>query len=183
MKIDELMTRGVESCGPRDSLSRAAQIMWERDCGCVPVVFEDGTLAGIVTDRDICMAAFTKGKRLDEISAEEVMTRSVQFCTTADSFETAASLMQLHQVRRLPVVRSDGSVVGIVSLNDLFTGGQREADPRIKQKQAIALEQARVAVCRPRTAARAPAERPMANEASMRSLMAKPRSSTSHSGS
>lgn len=63
MNIEELMTRNVET--PQDMLSRAAQIMWERDCGCVPVVDASRHLMGILTDRDICMAAYTKRKPLD----------------------------------------------------------------------------------------------------------------------
>jgi CBS domain-containing protein len=59
VKVEQIMTKAVSSCGPDDTLNDAARIMWERDCGFVPIV-EGGAsrrVEGIVTDRDICMAA------------------------------------------------------------------------------------------------------------------------------
>src|SRR4051812_31561741 len=64
MKIDEIMTRNVRGISPDETLGTAAQIMWENDCGAVPVVETDGRLVGIVTDRDICMAAHLQGAPL-----------------------------------------------------------------------------------------------------------------------
>ena len=55
------MTRDVKTCTIHDSLNGAARIMWDHDCGCAPVVDAHGKLVGIVTDRDICMAAYTQG--------------------------------------------------------------------------------------------------------------------------
>src|SRR5690606_28351921 len=72
MQVRELMTRDVQVCGPRDDLNRAAQIMWDHDCGVVPVVDSERRPIGMVTDRDVCMAAYTQGKPLSAIRAEEV---------------------------------------------------------------------------------------------------------------
>ena len=117
MTVDELMTRTVVSCALGDMLNRAAQLMWERDCGCLPVVHE-GRLIGIVTDRDICMGGYTKGRALHEIRVDEVMSKDVKSCARTDSLEAVQTVMQMHQLRRVPVVEQQ-KVVGIISLTDL----------------------------------------------------------------
>jgi CBS domain-containing protein len=119
MRIAELMTRNPDVCTPEDSLARAAQIMWDRDCGCVPVVDADARLVGLVTDRDACMAAHTRGKRLDEISVGSVMARDVVSCHPLDTPARVQVLMQNHRVRRLPVLDAQRRVIGIVAIADL----------------------------------------------------------------
>jgi CBS domain-containing protein len=119
MCIAELMTRQPGVCSPEDSLARAAQIMWDRDCGCVPVVDTERRLLGIVTDRDACMAAYTRGRRLDEISVASVMASDVVSCGPHDTPARAQVLMQNHRIRRLPVVDTEGRLIGIVSMADL----------------------------------------------------------------
>ena len=74
MKVQEAMTRNVAACGVRDMLNRAAQLMWECDCGSVPVVDEAGNVCGMITDRDICMAAYTQGLPLDQILVRSTMS-------------------------------------------------------------------------------------------------------------
>src|SRR5260370_37373881 len=67
MKVAELMVGEVTACSPDDALNRAAQIMWENDCGSVPVVDRAARLIAMLTDRDICMAAYTRGGGLENI--------------------------------------------------------------------------------------------------------------------
>jgi len=64
MNASDVMTKTVRSCSAGDSLQRAAQLMWEGDCGSVPVVDSDNRVVGILTDRDIAMAAYTQGRPL-----------------------------------------------------------------------------------------------------------------------
>ena len=73
MTIEGVMTTDVKCCSPEDSLSTAAVVMWDRDCGCVPVVDETGRLVGIVTDRDICMAGMLKGVAQSELRVGDVI--------------------------------------------------------------------------------------------------------------
>src|SRR5439155_9050638 len=113
------MTRDVQCCSPNDTLARAAHIMWECDCGVFPVVEEGRRLAGILTDRDICMAGYTKGRPLQEIRVDEVMTRSVKFVRPNDTVEAVERLMRTHQIRRVPVVENGPTVVGMLALGDL----------------------------------------------------------------
>src|SRR5271168_179398 len=77
MKVEQLMTRNIEACKARETLNRAAQIMWERDCGFIPVIASngDGALIGVITDRDIAMATYIQGKPPLAIALSSVMTR------------------------------------------------------------------------------------------------------------
>ena len=119
MKVADLMTRDVRVCTIHDSLNAAARIMWEHDCGCVPVVDGHGRLAGIVTDRDICMAAYTQGLPLEAIAVERVMSPRVISCARGDDLEAAHRMMRTHEIHRLPVADSRGRLLGILSLSDL----------------------------------------------------------------
>jgi CBS domain-containing protein len=119
VKVADLMTREVRACTIHESVNAAARIMWEHDCGCALVVDGHGKLAGIVTDRDICMAAYTQGVPLEGIPVERVMSPKVISCSRSDDLETAHQLMRTHEIHRIPVVDSRGRPVGILSLSDL----------------------------------------------------------------
>ncbi len=95
--VQEVMTRNPRTCAPDETLHRAAQIMWETDCGCVPVVGSDGRVQAMITDRDVCMAAFTRGRSLAEISVSSAASRTLVTARPQDSLETAEGLMQRHQ--------------------------------------------------------------------------------------
>jgi CBS domain-containing protein len=127
MKVEQLMTRSPATCEPDDRLHDAARVMWEQDCGCMPVV-RKGEMrpCGMITDRDICMAAYHQGRSLSEIRVRDAMAGSLYTCGPDDALEDAAQTMREMQVRRLPVVDALGNLVGIVSLADIA----REAAPQ-----------------------------------------------------
>jgi len=131
MNVGQLMTRQIRTCRPDDSLNDAAQIMWEEDCGCVPVVQDDDRehprLVGIVTDRDVCMAAYTQGKPLGAIPLISVMQRDLATCVETDPVGVALSILRTRQLHRLPVVAGDAELVGLLSLADLARESKREA--------------------------------------------------------
>jgi predicted transcriptional regulator len=60
-RIEKLMHRPVVTCHVNDSLANAARLLWEQDCGALPVVDERGRVVAMITDRDICMVAYTQG--------------------------------------------------------------------------------------------------------------------------
>ena len=127
MIVSELMTKNAITCHPDDPLHCAAQIMWDHDCGCVPVVDDDNVIRGMITDRDVCMAALMQGKSLSEISVGSVMSRAIHGCAPNDDVEKAAELMRARQIRRVPVVDAEGHVVGVVSLSDFARALSRSA--------------------------------------------------------
>ena len=83
MKIQNLMTRDVRTCRREDVLVEAARIMWENDCGSVPVVDAQRHVVGMITDRDICMAAYTRGQRLADMTVESAMSKTIREQKTA----------------------------------------------------------------------------------------------------
>lgn len=119
MDVREIMTSPVVTCAADRYLNEAARVMWDEDCGAVPLVDADGRLVGIVTDRDICMAAYTQGRRLEDIPLHATMASNVLVCHIDDSVETAEQLMREGQVRRVPVIDNDGRPVGMISMADL----------------------------------------------------------------
>ena len=119
-KVMDLMTTTVISVRATDSLSAAAQVMWQQDCGIVPVLGEDGArVVGVVTDRDICMAAWSRNVAPSAMLASDAMSTSVAYCSPNDSVAEAETLMRSHQLRRLPVLNSRAELVGILSIADI----------------------------------------------------------------
>jgi CBS domain-containing protein len=117
--VRSIMGRNIACCTGADTLHRAAQIMWDRDCGAVPVVDADGRLIGVLTDRDICMAAYTQGRPLTSMSVASVLSGRVHSCTPSDSIDDAVAQMRSNRIRRLVVLDGSRHVVGMVSLADL----------------------------------------------------------------
>jgi CBS domain-containing protein len=119
MKVRDIMTQDVRSCGPETNLAEAAAHFWEGDFGILPVVEPGGEVIGVVTDRDVCIAAGTKGNPVSEIRVSEVMAESPVTCTPWDDVEDALARMGAAKVRRLPVVDDDDRLLGMLSLNDI----------------------------------------------------------------
>ena len=71
MKVQDVMTREVGFCRSEDSLATAATIMWEKDCGAIPILDAENRVAGMITDRDVCIAVGTRDKRASEIGVGE----------------------------------------------------------------------------------------------------------------
>lgn len=119
MQVKDVMTTFPGTCGIGDMANEAARIMWDRDCGSVPVIDAAGHVVGIVTDRDICMAAYFQGRPLSAIPLTSIMTREVCTCAEQEELTEAERLMRARRVRRLPVTNNNGSISGIVSLSDV----------------------------------------------------------------
>jgi CBS domain-containing protein len=154
MKIEQLMTRDVQTCHPHDALNVAARIMWERDCGCVPVVEqEDGAarVVGMLTDRDICMAAYTQGRPLSNIKVESVMAKSVRSCRFTDSVATALKVLEQNQLHRLPILDQNDHLVGMLSLADTAREAAREHGRSAKEVTDAQIGEVVEGICAPRS--------------------------------
>jgi len=126
VKVLNLMAHHVRTCAPEDSLNTAAHIMWVGDFGCVPVVDEDSRVVGMITDRDICMAAYTRGVSLHALSVKSAMAKEVVCCAPEDDILVAEKLMRKNEIRRLPVVDALGKLVGIISIDNIVRQALRE---------------------------------------------------------
>lgn len=119
MKIKEIMTKDVATITEEGTVEDAADIMKQYDVGAVPVCCEQ-KIIGIVTDRDIAVRSIAEGKDYKKVKAREIMTSNPVLGNPEMDVSEAASIMSEKQVRRLPVVEKNTSVlVGIVSLGDI----------------------------------------------------------------
>lgn len=134
MKVSDLMTKDVKACYQHDSLNRAAQLMWENDCGAVPVVDSDLKVIGMLTDRDICMAAYTQGVTLGIASVGSAMSCDVCVCDPSDNITSAAEQMRERQIRRLPVIDKEQRLVGILSMSDIAREAERLRASKSKKR-------------------------------------------------
>jgi CBS domain-containing protein len=120
MRVEHVMTRNVQACRPETNLSTAAMQMWKGDCGVLPVVTAIGEVIGMITDRDICMAAATKHRDPAAIRVKEVISGQVYACSPDADIHTALNLMRQKQVRRLPIINAENrKLVGILSIDDI----------------------------------------------------------------
>jgi CBS domain-containing protein len=134
MQVKEIMTSQVEVIHPEASLKEAAQKMSRLDIGPLPVC--DGErLVGMLTDRDITVRATAQGWDPNTTRVREVMTPAVVCCFEDQEVRTAAQVMDVRQIRRVPVLSRDKRLVGIVSLGDLAveTGDQQLAGKTLER--------------------------------------------------
>jgi CBS domain-containing protein len=144
MKVRDLQTSDVQAVDPDTNLAAAAHIMWECDCGVVPVIDHNRNLVGMITDRDIAIAATTRSAAPADILVRHVMsTGQLYSCRPDDDVRAALATMGEHRVRRLPVTDRENHLVGILSLNDVVrrvdyrAGSQLPGDEFIEALQAI----------------------------------------------
>jgi CBS-domain-containing membrane protein len=150
MKVEQVMQQAVHTCRPAETLNTAAQMMWDHDCGCVPVVDAGDCVIGMITDRDICMAAYTCGESLRSLRIEDAMSKQVCTCRGDDTVAHAEEMMRANQVHRLPIVDAAGRLIGILSLNDLAQQARRENAAKRRDVAFAAVGETLEGVCRPR---------------------------------
>ena len=119
MKVKDIMTTGPRTCTPDTTVASAGQLMWEGDCGILPVV-DEGELVGVVTDRDMYIALATQNARAAHLKVGAVATKKVATCAPEDDVRSALATMRQARVRRLPVVGFGNTVLGILSMNDIL---------------------------------------------------------------
>ena len=118
MQLRDVMTKDVEAISADATLEEAARKMKELDVGPLPVV-DDGTVIGVITDRDITVRATAHGSDPKTSRVRDAMTSDVVSCFEDEGVEAAARVMSEKQIRRLLVLTREKKLVGIVSLGDL----------------------------------------------------------------
>ena len=130
MRVKQIMTSEIATCRPDTNLADVAKLMWDRDCGFVPVVDAAGKVAGVITDRDICIASATRRLLPEQITAAQAMRRPpIHTAQPEDAIEKTLGTMKQFQVRRLPVIAADGTLKGIISMNDIVLASQGKEGP------------------------------------------------------
>ena len=118
MDLRDVMSRNVEVVNASASLEDAAIKMKNLDVGLIPVCDGD-RLQGVLTDRDITIRATANGRDPKITKVTDVMTTDIAYCLEDQEVEEAVSLMEARQIRRLPILNQNKSLVGIVSLADI----------------------------------------------------------------
>jgi CBS domain-containing protein len=119
MQVEQIMTKDVCSCSPGMNAATAAELMWKKNCGSIPIVEDGGRVVGMVTDRDLFLALGTGNRRPGDLPVGEIMTRDLAFSTPGSDVRDALKTMAQRQLRRLPVVDDAGRLLGILSLGDI----------------------------------------------------------------
>jgi len=152
VKVADIMSPQVATCSPEDSLSHAAELMWNRDCGSIIVVDGSRRPVGVLTDRDVCMATWSQERSPREIPVHAAMATSVVTCTHGQDVASVHTTLRQHQLHRLPVVDTAGALVGVVALGDLVQDAVgTTGTPR--STQALEILDTVGAITRPRAAA------------------------------
>jgi len=119
MKVQDIMTPSPETCRETTNLAAAVEQLWRADCGILPVTDTAGKLAGVITDRDICIALGTRNRPASDVTVADVMRRTVETCGADEDVSEALARMKQRRVRRLPVVDREARITGVLSLNDI----------------------------------------------------------------
>ena len=162
MKVKELMVPSVRACFANEDLAKAARLMWEHDCGCVPVLSDQARVIGMITDRDICMAVFFHCVPMSEIRVSEAMSRQLFVCSADDELASAETIMNDKKVRRLPVLNTEGRMVGLISFSDIAERADQEHTERATPRRVTDAQVARLAaaISRSQRTAGRPTRRP-----------------------
>ncbi|MDE3110074.1 MAG: CBS domain-containing protein [Acidobacteriota bacterium] len=141
MKVADVMMGTPASCTETTNLAAAVEILWERNCGILPVVNPDGKVTGVVTDRDICIALGTRNRPAAEITVAEVQPAKLFVCKADDDIHSALATMSGARVRRLPVLDGNGKLQGILSLDDVvlhaISGGAGRIPDELSSDEVI----------------------------------------------
>ena len=140
MKVQDVMTVDVRTCGPDANVAEVAQVMWENDCGIVPVVDADNQVRGVITDRDVCIALGTRNQRAATVRAADVMSTEVLTSVANDELAAALATMRSGRVRRVPVLDTGGGLCGILSLDDVVLHiEQKSRDAKLRDAMVSTL--------------------------------------------
>jgi CBS domain-containing protein len=118
MRVKDIMITDIETCTPHSDLESVAITMWNKDCGSVPVMNE-GKPVGMITDRDISIAAATQHRLLSDIKVSDVKDGQVITCKPEQDIKEALKLMTQSRIRRLPVIDTRGQLAGVLSMGDI----------------------------------------------------------------
>ena len=125
MKVRDVMKKQAVCCVLDTCLGAAVELMHKNGCGFLPVLGEGGNVVGVITDRDICVALGTRNRKPSDLPVKDVMLlKQYTFprlfvCTPDDEIHGILGVMRMERIRRMPVVDGEGSLMGILSLDDI----------------------------------------------------------------
>ena len=123
------------ACGTANmTLDQVAKLMVQNDCGEIPIVDAGDQPIGVITDRDIVCRVVAEGKNPVGHTAEQYMSQPVVTVRADAPLDEVVSVMEKHQVRRVPVVDERGCCAGIIAQADVaWTGSEREVSQLVRE--------------------------------------------------
>ena len=119
-RVERLTLRSVFAVTPATTVTQAVRGMSDQQAGCALVTDAAGKLVGIFTERDFLTRVVAAGMRADATAIERVMSPAPRTVAPHDSVYDAVEAMASGNFRHLPVVRSDGTPVGVLSVKDVM---------------------------------------------------------------
>jgi CBS domain-containing protein len=114
----DIMSTNPKCIGENDPLTMAARLMRDLDVGALPICGEDGRLKGMLTDRDIVIKCLADGGDPAQTTAGSLAEGKPVTIDVDEDIRNALTLMEEHQVRRLPVIE-EHQLVGIIAQADI----------------------------------------------------------------
>lgn len=136
MKVKDAMHPGVTWVGPETSIADLARSMRDDDVGAIPIG-ENDRLIGMVTDRDIVVKGCADGRDMATMTARDVMSEPILYCRADQDMDDAIRLMEIHQVRRLPVIDANKRMVGMLSIGDVAAFTNRDLLGEVVERVAM----------------------------------------------
>jgi CBS domain-containing protein len=126
MKVRDVMTKNASFCGPESTLEEASFLMQTNNCCFLPVVGDGGNVIGVITDRDMCIALGTRNRKPSDVRVWDVMHRKLFTCMEGDDIHCVLKTLRDARVRCLPVIDRDGSLVGVLSIDDIVLNARAQ---------------------------------------------------------
>ena len=120
MKVSDVMMSDPAFCVPESNIGEAVEMLWNHNCGILPVVNAAGKVIGVITDRDVAIAMGTRGRRAGELRVGDVVPERVYTCGANEDIRAALATMARQRLRRLPVVNNQGRLEGLLSMDDII---------------------------------------------------------------
>jgi CBS domain-containing protein len=150
VKVKEIMSAYVTSCGPNATLVAAAGVMRGYNCSTLPVIDGGGKVIGMITDRDICLAVSKKDHDVSRIKVSEVISGKVYACAPADDVKDALKTMRKKKAPGLPVVNGAGVLKGILSIDDILLHARKARGKKSRKLSYKDAARTFQAICKPR---------------------------------
>lgn len=132
MQVKDIMSRNAEWVGADTPLAKVAEILRDKDIGCLPVG-ENDRLVGMITDRDIACRAVAEGRDPNKTTAKEVMSKGVTYCFEDQPDAEALQMMEDKEIHHLPVLSRQKRIVGMLTVSDFALKGDRSLKAGIPQ--------------------------------------------------
>lgn len=123
MNIGDICNRIVASITVDETAQEAAELMRQLHVGTLVVTESDGEIpapVGIITDRDLVIQVMAKGEDARSVNVSDIMSDELLMAEEGDDVGDTLEAMEEAGVRRVPVVDSDGALIGVLALDDVL---------------------------------------------------------------